>query len=204
MLRFLPDRLVCGIRVLGVVLWAVMAPRLVQATTSVTPEEMAQARRWVAARFEKAEPPFSFVYGGKASAELLKTWKLERASRKLDDQRTERTLTWTDPKTGLVVRCVAIEYHDFPTVEWTLYFKNTGPADTPILENIRALDIGFQRGGEDEFLLHHAVGSKSSPSDYAPLETSLEPGTTKRIAPVGGRPSNGQWPYFRVFARICG
>ncbi len=30
------------------------------------------------------EPPFSFVYGGKASAELLKEWPCQRAARKLD------------------------------------------------------------------------------------------------------------------------
>ena len=43
------------------------------------------------------EPPFSFVYDGKASAELLKEWPCERTSRKLDEQRTERTSVWTDP-----------------------------------------------------------------------------------------------------------
>ena len=48
------------------------------------------------------EPFFSFTYDGKPSAELLKTWKLDRATRKLDDKRTEHTLTYTDPKTGLV------------------------------------------------------------------------------------------------------
>ena len=65
----------------------------------------------------KAEPPFSFSYGGKPSGELLKTWPVERAERRLDDTRTERIVTWTDPATGLQVRCLAVEYSDFPTVE---------------------------------------------------------------------------------------
>jgi alpha-galactosidase len=46
----------------------------------------------------------------------------------------------------LELRCVAIDYHDFPTIEWTVYFKNTGSNDTPILENIRALDVQLDRG----------------------------------------------------------
>ena len=79
------------------------------------------------------EPPCSFTYGGRPSAEALTTWKLKRATENLDDRRIERTLIYTDPKTGLMVRCVGIEYTDFPTVEWTVYLKNTGTADTPIL-----------------------------------------------------------------------
>ena len=68
------------------------------------------------------------------------------ASRQLDGQRTEHTLTYTDPKTGLVVRCVGIEYRDFPTVEWTLYFKNASDKDTPILADIQA--VGFSVGAD--------------------------------------------------------
>ena len=75
---------------------------------------------------DPAGPPFSFVYDGRPSSELLKDWKLERTSKPLDEQRTQRTLTYTDPKTGLVVRVVGVEYRDFPTVEWTVYFKNPG------------------------------------------------------------------------------
>jgi len=149
-------------------------------------------------RLFAAEAPFSFTYGGKPSAELLKTWALKRQSRKLDDQRTEHTLTYTDPQTALVLRCVAIEYHDFPTVEWTVYFKNTGSNDTPILENIQALDVQLDRGATGEFLLHHAVGSPADGNDYRPIETALKPGATKRIAAAGGRPTNSDWSYFNL------
>jgi len=143
-------------------------------------------------------PPFSFTFGGKPSADLLSTWQLKRALRGLDDRRTEHSLTWTDPKTGLVVRCVAVEYRDFPTIEWTLYFKNAGDADTPILADIQALDTHFDRGAAGEFLLHHAVGSTASRSDYGPLTTALGPRATKPIAAAGGRPTNGNWSYFNL------
>src|ERR1035438_10327277 len=107
--------------------------------TSVSPAEMAEARRWAAAKFDgvqavaanlpmregerlpySTEPPFSFSYGGQGSEELLKAWPCQRTTRKLDDQRTERTSVWTDPKTGLQVRCAGIEYADFSTVEWVV------------------------------------------------------------------------------------
>ena len=62
--------------------------------------------------------PFSFSYGGKPATELLKNWELKRTSRALDPSREEHLLIWTGP--DLMVRCTAIEYRDFPTVEWTV------------------------------------------------------------------------------------
>ena len=151
-----------------------------------------------AQRLFAAEPPFSFTYEGRPSAECLKSWDLKRSARPLDAERTEHTLIWTEPKTGLVLRCVAVEYRDFPVVEWTLYFKNTGGADTPILENIQALDMQLDRGASGQFLLHHNVGSPADGNDYRPLETALKPGSTKRIGCVGGRPTNSDWSYFNL------
>ena len=132
------------------------------------------------------DPPFSFRYGGEWSGDLLKTWKLTRSERSLDADRAEYTLLYRDPKTGLAVRCVAVAYHDFPTVEWTLYFKNDGPTDSPILEQIQALDTQFERGPEGEFLLHHGKGSVASPTDYEPFETPLQPKADERITNFGG------------------
>ena len=126
------------------------------------------------------EMPFTFRYACRPSKELLKTWQLERSERKLDENQKEITLIYTDPKTGLQVRCVAVEYKDFPTVEWTLYFKNTSERPTPILENIESLDTSLERRSEGEFLLHHSKGSPNSPTDYQPYETPLGP-KAKRI-----------------------
>lgn len=144
------------------------------------------------------EPPFSFVYGGKASAELLEEWKCERASRKRDEHRTERASVWTDPGTGLQVRCVGIEYDDFPTVEWVVHFKNTGASDTPILSDIQGVDLSLTRSGSGEFLLNHHAGDDCSPNSYAPRQLTLEPKSEHRFAPAGGRPTCVGFPYFNL------
>jgi alpha-galactosidase len=151
--------------------------------------------------------PFSFSYGGQSSSTLLEKWELDRQVTKLDDHRTARNTTWTDPKTGLVVRWAAIEYHDFPTVEWTLYFKNGGASDTPIIADIQALDTRFERKKDEvyarfaapgEFVLNHHVGSPCAPNDYQPLRSDLPKDSTKRITTNGGRGSNSDWPYFNI------
>ena len=169
-----------------------------------TSEEMSRARDWSAARFgdqEKApsaDPPFSFVYDGKPSAGLLGTWKVERSSRKIDGARTERVAAFTDPATGLVATCRAVEYGDFPNVEWTLYFKNTGTADTPIISDILALDASFARPAGGEFILHSSKGDVCAADSYEPLKEALGPGAARRFAPGGGRPTNGQYPYWNI------
>jgi alpha-galactosidase len=177
---------------------------------AIEPSELSKARDWFATRFQSVNQadgragtlwtnlPFSFVYGGELSSELLKSWEPTTNERPLDEQRTERTLSYTDPKTGLQLRCVAVEYHDFPTVEWTLYFKNTSTNQTPIVEQIQALDLSLERGTNGEFLLHHNVGSPADGNDYGPLETALKPGSAKRISAVGGRPTNTDWSYFNI------
>ncbi|MBN2579074.1 MAG: alpha-galactosidase [Pirellulales bacterium] len=171
---------------------------------SPTAAEMTESRQWAAARFEggkqskDVEPFFSFTYGGKPSAELLKTWELKRSTRRLDDRRTEHTLTYTDPKTGLAVRCVGIEYRDFPTIEWTLHFKNGGAAETPMIADVQALDAEFLRPADGEFILHSIKGDRCTADSYQPLTETLGPKVARQFAPAGGRPTNGAFPYWNV------
>ena len=150
------------------------------------------------------DAPFSFRYAGQPSGDFLDGWKLERDKRALDEDRTELVTTYTDPSTGLQVRCVAEMYSAFPVVEWTLYFKNTGDQPTPIIEDIQAIDTQLERGGGGEFRLHHGDGSPHSglapqtPTQYAPRETELTPRTEKHLLAMEGLPAGGDLPYFNV------
>lgn len=144
-------------------------------------------------------PPFSFLYGGKPFAELAASWKKRATTKVLDACRTRRRLVFTDPKSGLEVRCGAVVYRDYPAVEWVVHFTNTGKKDTPILENLQALDLELQRGAHDhEFVLHHAVGSICAERDFAPLQQALPPRQAFTLAPLGGRSSSGTLPFFNL------
>ena len=184
------------------VLW-ILLPQLA-AAAAPNAAEMAEARRWTATHLEIApetksvQPVFSFSYDGKPAAELLKTWELTRASRKLDDQRMQRTLTWTDPKTGLEVRCTSVEYSDFPVVEWTVYLRNTGKNDTPLVESIQALNDRWDRSDGGEFVLRGIRGDDCTPHSYEPYEHVLGPNVKKTFAPSGGRPTDTAFPYYNL------
>jgi alpha-galactosidase len=166
----------------------------------VTPNELDSTRAWFQAHFQgKADAlPFSFQYGENSSDDLLAGWEQTSASKSLDAKRTQHTMRYTDPQTGLVVRCVAVEYHDFSAVEWTLYFHNSGKTDTPILADISPLDVQLHREGDAEYVLHHNKGSRATGTDYEPYETVLGLNEEVTLRTIGGRPSNGALPYFNI------
>ena len=177
---------------------ALLTPLLL---ASGAPEENANRDQWWQAKFQAraADLPFSFTLDGKPSAEVLKTWKLERSERKLDENRTELVLTCTDPAGALSVRCVAVRYSDFPAIEWTPYFKNTGKTATPIIADIRALDARFERTTPGEFVLDHAKGSPAEASSFEPRTTVLGKKERKfQLATFGGRSSNSTMPYWKL------
>ncbi len=142
--------------------------------------------------------PFSFVYGHQHSDQLLPTWAFRETRDKSQPGKITRVRTYTDSKTGLVVRNTLVEYVDFPTVEWTLSFANSGSNDTPMLEGILPLDCQLNRGDRGEFLLHHFIGSPCQANDYEPLETKLEARASLRLHTDGGRPTNTRLPYFNL------
>jgi len=164
------------------------------------PEEMAIAKDWINTNLEPNAPvpPFTFSYGSQSSNEFLRGWRCGTRDRKLNENRSARTLTFTDPNTGLQLKCESVEYNDFPTIEWTLYFKNTGSQDTPVISNIRAVNTIFTRPDTGEFVLHRHAGSQATSDDYRPFTSRLGPNFRRGLGSKGGRGSDTNWPYFNI------
>lgn len=142
--------------------------------------------------------PLSFIYGGRTLAEHIPTWRLVAESDVTADSLVRRSRSFRDPATGLVARIESVAYSDFASVEWTLFLRNAGAADTPIVESIQAIDASFERTPNREFVLHHAAGSPALASDYAPKETILKRSLNLRITTAGGRSSDTDLPYFSL------
>jgi alpha-galactosidase len=149
---------------------------------------------------EVLKPPFSFVFGSRNSAELLPGWKCDVNTSDLDSMRKQQAVTYTDPQTGLTVRAVATLFKDFPAVEWVLYFKNTGPSDTPILEDIQALDSTL-RSPDGDPVLHYARGATCSMDDFMPITRIIYPKDRVHVQPGGGRSSSDFLPFFNLEAK---
>ena len=120
-----------------------------------------------------------------------------REVRQLDATRKEYTVTWHDHGTGMEVRYVAVEYMDFPVTEWTVYFKNNGSTDSPLLANIQALDVSLQHPANQDLSLHYIDGD-GIPSAYTVRLASVKPGVALQFSPGGGRPTSGSFPYYNL------
>ncbi len=83
--------------------------------------------------------------------------------------------------------------------------RTQGTQDTPILENIQALDVQLRTGySRKPAVLHQLTGDVCGERSFLPLETELEAGKPVAFAPTGGRPSNGAFPFFNLQLRRRG
>ncbi|MCX5758970.1 MAG: alpha-galactosidase, partial [Candidatus Hydrogenedentes bacterium] len=145
--------------------------------------------------------PFSFTYDGKIYAGVFPTnWKAERLSIEPEAQQLKQTSTWSDPDTGLEVRCEAVIYRDFDAIEWILYLANKSNRETPVLEDIRVADFAWDEAGRSRCELYYSEGSHERITDFQPMQKTLENGAPAVFTPFGGRPSDGFLPFFNVAA----
>lgn len=186
--------------ILGMFLPVVVAA----AVQTVEPNAMHERDLWTKEHLlgTKAVLPFSFACDGRGSATLLQRWARNTKREKLDGGRTQHIHNWTDPVTGLQVRCVAVTYSDYPVVEWTVHFKNASTGNTPILEKIQGVDVMFHRGPAGEFVLNGIKGDWTVAEGYQPYEITLGPNAVKKFAPSDhlGKSTSGPdgWPYFNL------
>jgi len=188
--------------VLRPVLFLALTTVAASAAVTVSPQELAQENEWVQRNLLTATniPPFSFTYDGQSSATLLPLWNRVRTDTVLDTNRTQHVLAWTN--NGLEVKCVAVEYSNYPVVEWTVYLKNIGPTNSPILQDIKGLNTSFHRGTGPEFILNGNKGDFTTEDSYEPYRVTLGPNTVKTCAPFyySGKSSDGPdgWPYYNL------
>jgi alpha-galactosidase len=161
-------------------------------------DEMKERSAWLKEHFGGRAPAaaISFTYAGHDTSRSLLSWRRAASTRPIPGG-TRHTTSFTDPHTGLAVRCEADEFRDDAVVEWVAYFKNTGSSDTPILSDIRALDT-VMASPAAECVLHYARGAVCSMDDFAPLTEMMKPGTHLHLEPAGGRSSSDFLPFFNL------
>ncbi|HMO84136.1 MAG TPA: alpha-galactosidase [Lacipirellulaceae bacterium] len=169
-----------------------------------TKEEIAAKSMWVDRNWRAGHetPPFSFDFQTAARSTFPQSWKRDEIERSVDQNRTELIITWTHEASGLEVRAEAIEYRDFPAIEWTVYFKNNGGKRTPLLQDITGLDLTLTRGDGGEFVLHGIKGDFCSADSYEPFQLEMPAGFEKKFSPppYSGKSSDGPdgWPYHNL------
>ncbi|MFR5870432.1 MAG: alpha-galactosidase [Alistipes sp.] len=151
-----------------------LSAKKAEASVAVPQSQIDACRAWVDRQFAVGGPlPFSFVYDGKSSGEFLSGCKLKVKTGSADAARKREVRTYTDPASGLEVRCEIVRYADYPAVEWVVYFKNNGRTKTGILENLLPLDVPFGLDGKDDVYLNYNEGGHSGAKDFQPNRMKL-------------------------------
>jgi alpha-galactosidase len=157
--------------------------------------------------------PYSFVYGMDRIDGEQPGWRFERECRTSDDARTEHVTTLAHEATGLIVRCVAVQYHAFPVVEWTVWFEHTGADDSPPLRCVRAVDTELIEPPATESAelwwkrpvrLDYFTGDYGFPDSYEPKTHYFFDEAPLVVSPGNGHPLDKAFPYFRLQGRERG
>jgi len=160
------------------------------------PADLARSRAWSEPLFAQAATlPISFVLDGQTIHGLPDAWQPNLRRRRIDANILETIFEGTDPRSGLKLRVECTQYQDYPVIEWVAWFNHTGSGPTPILSDIRAIDLAFQGSAP---ILTHSNGDFNNAQGYTPRATPLAAGDTLALAPVGGRACDQAFPYFRL------
>lgn len=164
-------------------------------STKVAPDPV----KWVSRQFAGGKkPPFSFVYDGKTSDRFITGWRYASRTLSVTAEKEVYLFTYTDPRSGLAVKCEVTAFKDFPAVEWVLHFENTSGNGTPLIEEAKAVDLSFDTAPGD-LILHHSRGSDARRDDFEPLDRTVAEGEQVHLSPAGGRSSDGSaLPFFNI------
>lgn len=154
------------------------------------------------------DPPFSFTYDGLSSSVLLKQWPVQYRSTSLDPQRIQHEAIWTS-LSGLRVTCVETQYSNYPVVEWTVYFTNTGSGNSARLSDVLAIDSTFAKPKSRTWTVHTNHGSSATSIDFEPAAIALSqnPAEYQLFSTLGGKPTSeytqygrvqNAWPYYNL------
>jgi alpha-galactosidase len=121
------------------------------------------------------EVPFSFLYEGRSSHDFISKWKRTESHKVLPHGVRQDIITYSDPQSHLQVACEISQYESH-AAEWLLRLKNTGTADTAIIQDLRPLDINVPQATDGTVILHSAYGSPyGDKGDFTPIDQNLGP-----------------------------
>ena len=139
--------------------------------------------------------PVSFRYGGVPVRGIPREWSPTATGRVTGPATLDRVYEGRDPDTGLGIRVEVVRYSGFPVVEWTAWLTNHSAEPTPVVQDLLGLDASFTG---DAPALEHGNGDFYSGDGYSWQTTSLHGREPIELAPSGGRPCDGAFPYFRL------
>ncbi|MHB9036853.1 MAG: alpha-galactosidase [Armatimonadota bacterium] len=170
--------------------------------SSYTDNSEASARHFVMdnlAGTASQSRPWTFYYNGQWFYNVQANWTFSSTVSILDANRTQRTLTYTDPTTGLRAQCVATEYLDYPAVDWVVNFTNTSGSNTPMLTSVESMHtVLYDSSTSGDYTVYHAQGCNASITDFQPFTAGMNIGAQVNLKSTNGKSSEGLLPFVNI------
>ena len=157
--------------------------------------------KWITTSFGRSKlPPFTFVYGDKHSSGFIRKWKHTLKVQPCDETNVVKYLaTYTDPTTGLEVKCEISGFKEFNAVEWVLYFTNTSNSNTPQIKEVKVADYTMQSASAEPYQLLSCRGSNGARADFMATLAPINDGVM--MQPAHGRSSDtSAFPFFNIIS----
>ncbi len=155
---------------------------------TTTAADMKRIRAWKERHLMAPDTlPFSYTLAHRPFRGIPPDFQPSVVRRRIDANIVEAVFEGTDETIGLTIRVECFEYHDYPVVEWTAWFTNSGTAETPLLSDIHAIDASFEGSTP---ILHHCNGDRAADPLYHDhyLLTPHSRSDTKRVVRQFDRP----------------
>ena len=148
-------------------------------------------------------PAYDFTLNGERFSEHTKDWRFTVSDPVPDGRGGEaHTLTGVHPN-GMELTVEGVFYEAFATFEYTVFLKNGGEGDSPVITDFCAL-AGPMRDLElGKTDVYCSVGSHDAAEDFTPMRMK-NPEKPHSFAGVGGRPSDAWMPFFNLSGEQLG
>jgi alpha-galactosidase len=144
--------------------------------------------------------PFSFTLDGQQSAGFIGDWAFsdETGEETQPSKHTWVRRTFSSPDLPIRVVWRIKWWPDFPAVEWVITFENTGDAHSPVLADVRALDLVLPPAQQGKTVLHAIRPDLTSELAYVPYEEPIADRGGVELASLTGRSSGDAFPFFTL------
>ncbi len=156
-------------------------------------------RTWFEDKLDKGEL-FSLKLDG---ADMLSSMKEKISYTQNSNGHTAVKAVYTSDAHGLKVTLEGVLYKDYPTVDYVVYVENTSDKTSGLISDFYALDSDFALKKNGSYTLNTLTGSTAVKTDFDPVTKTLS-SSYQTFAPIGGRSSDGAWPYFDLLGDGCG
>ncbi len=176
-------------------------PALPAEKTAITEGEKKNCAQWYEKNILSVDSPsFDFTYGNKKFSKNTAEWELKSIPSSSDYKGAKASdIILRHKETGLEVTVKALICSEYATCCWTVYIRNTGKENSPVIKDFYAADCLLDTGFSD---VYFSKGSTPAPDDFELMKSPVCP-TAMNFNANGGR-SESFLPYFNVSGKNSG